>query len=217
MRWYLQGWWAQVDSNNRADEMSISASSSVCGYIWIHGTSELQGPREIVQSSLPLTETSVHETADFSVKLHHPLPSQLLHMSNIPVTCCALSELGKALFFGPGTLNLYLINSYYNLVMNAHLSSFYSCENWGLEMLSNLSKVTQLVNGIQPNSVWIWSPCSFLHDFTTLKKKCLFSASLVPLFCITFAMDWMMPSQNVYVEALTFHMIVFEDGPSGGI
>lgn len=116
-----------------------------------------------------------------------------------------------------GTLNLYPINSYYNPVMNAHLSSFYSCENWGLEMLSNLSKVTQLVNGIQPNSVWIWSPCSFLHDFTTFIKKCLFSASLVPLFCITFAMDWMMPSQNVYVEALTSHMIVFEDGPSGGI
>lgn len=162
--------------------MSISASSSVCGYIWIHRTSELQGPREVVQSSLPLTETSVHETTNFSVKLHHPVPSQLLHVSNIPVTCCALSELGKALFFGPGTLNLYLINSYYNPVMNAHLPSFYSCENWGLEMLSNLSKVTQLVNGIQPNSVWIWSPCSFLHDFTTFKKSVYFLQVLSP-FC----------------------------------
>ena len=68
----------------------------------------------------------------------------------------------------------------------SQLSSFYSCEKWGLEMLSNLSKVTQLVNGIQPNSVWIWSPCSFLHYFTTLKNVFIFFKSRPPFlynFC----------------------------------
>jgi len=61
----------------------------------MHGTSELEGPGELVQSSLPLNETSVHETADFSIKLHHPLPSQLLYLSNIPVPAMLCQNLEK--------------------------------------------------------------------------------------------------------------------------
>ena len=51
----------RMDSNNKADEVNISASS-MCEFMWIHGTSELEGSGEVAQTFLPLNETSIHET-----------------------------------------------------------------------------------------------------------------------------------------------------------